>query len=178
MASAARKYVLYADGACLGNPGPGGWGVVIAEPAERVSRAERRTLSSDHQQQDGNHGRASKDCATSRRAPKSSCAATAQYVVNTMMMGWKRNANRRIVARARSRSRLAQGALRMGARPRRRQEQRARRQARRFGREGHQAGTRSAPASARGRKRPGEARAAAASRENRSAAARDAASHS
>jgi len=28
-----RRYILYADGACLGNPGPGGWGVVVAEPA-------------------------------------------------------------------------------------------------------------------------------------------------
>src|SRR5438067_2019636 len=34
------KYVVYADGACLGNPGPGGWGVVLAEPA-----SEYRELS-------------------------------------------------------------------------------------------------------------------------------------
>ena len=26
---AAKKIVIYADGACKGNPGPGGWGAII-----------------------------------------------------------------------------------------------------------------------------------------------------
>lgn len=30
-ATAPRSYLLFPDGACLGNPGPGGWGVVIHE---------------------------------------------------------------------------------------------------------------------------------------------------
>ena len=25
------KYIIYTDGACSGNPGPGGWGAVIFE---------------------------------------------------------------------------------------------------------------------------------------------------
>ena len=25
------KYIIYTDGACSGNPGPGGWGAVILE---------------------------------------------------------------------------------------------------------------------------------------------------
>ena len=25
-------YVIYTDGACSGNPGPGGWGVVVCKP--------------------------------------------------------------------------------------------------------------------------------------------------
>ena len=25
------KFVIYTDGACLGNPGPGGWGAVILD---------------------------------------------------------------------------------------------------------------------------------------------------
>ena len=40
MADSARKYVIYADGACIGNPGAGGWGAVIAEPV-----SEYRELS-------------------------------------------------------------------------------------------------------------------------------------
>jgi ribonuclease HI len=31
------KVVIHTDGACSGNPGPGGWGVILAKssPAER-----------------------------------------------------------------------------------------------------------------------------------------------
>ena len=25
------KYVIYTDGACSGNPGPGGWGAIIVD---------------------------------------------------------------------------------------------------------------------------------------------------
>lgn len=28
------EYIIYTDGACLGNPGPGGWGVVATKPAD------------------------------------------------------------------------------------------------------------------------------------------------
>ena len=42
MPTSDRKYVLYADGACLGNPGPGGWGVVVAEPAAHDDATQAR----------------------------------------------------------------------------------------------------------------------------------------
>jgi len=29
---ASREYLVYADGSCIGNPGPGGWGVVVRDP--------------------------------------------------------------------------------------------------------------------------------------------------
>ena len=31
-----RPYYLVADGACRGNPGPGGWGLIVVTPAEEV----------------------------------------------------------------------------------------------------------------------------------------------
>ncbi|GAB4260676.1 MULTISPECIES: ribonuclease HI [Deferrisoma] len=31
-----ERTVIYTDGACLGNPGPGGWAAVIVEPGNRV----------------------------------------------------------------------------------------------------------------------------------------------
>lgn len=37
--SSTRKIVIYSDGACSGNPGPGGWGVVL------LSRGHRKELS-------------------------------------------------------------------------------------------------------------------------------------
>lgn len=39
-----RRYVLHTDGACLGNPGPGGWGVVIHE-MEGDTLISRRALA-------------------------------------------------------------------------------------------------------------------------------------
>lgn len=34
MSSNDKSYEIYTDGACRGNPGPGGWGVVIASGSE------------------------------------------------------------------------------------------------------------------------------------------------
>ena len=28
------KYIIFTDGACSGNPGPGGWGVVVLDEKE------------------------------------------------------------------------------------------------------------------------------------------------
>ncbi len=43
------EVLLFADGACSGNPGPGGWGVVLRCPArsleKRLSGAERNTTN-------------------------------------------------------------------------------------------------------------------------------------
>jgi ribonuclease HI len=32
VATASSEYLVYADGSCIGNPGPGGWGVVARDP--------------------------------------------------------------------------------------------------------------------------------------------------
>ena len=43
------EVVVYADGACSGNPGPGGWGVILKHPGsgqtKRISGGERRTTN-------------------------------------------------------------------------------------------------------------------------------------
>ena len=46
-AAPARDLILYTDGACRGNPGPGGWAAIIFEDADErvVSGAERRTTN-------------------------------------------------------------------------------------------------------------------------------------
>src|SRR5271166_5415871 len=58
VATSPREYLVYADGSCIGNPGRGGWGVVVRDPDGAV------ILRSD-----------------------------SQYVIKTMMEGWKRKAN-------------------------------------------------------------------------------------
>ena len=42
------KYTIYTDGACSGNPGPGGWGAVIFEnnnKQENISGSEKNTTN-------------------------------------------------------------------------------------------------------------------------------------
>ncbi|WP_018180113.1 ribonuclease HI [Jongsikchunia kroppenstedtii] len=36
MSDAAPEVEIYTDGACLGNPGPGGWGAVLMHPAKET----------------------------------------------------------------------------------------------------------------------------------------------
>ena len=42
------KYIIYTDGACSGNPGPGGWGVVILDDKKNethMSGSEKTTTN-------------------------------------------------------------------------------------------------------------------------------------
>lgn len=47
--SAGDRVILYADGACSGNPGPGGWAAILVHPAtghrREISGAERMTTN-------------------------------------------------------------------------------------------------------------------------------------
>jgi ribonuclease HI len=95
MSSAAREYIVYADGACIGNPGPGGWGVVIAEPA-----SERRALSGGPVPNTTNNRMEITAAIEALRALEEGAHVTlrtdSEYVVKTMTLGWKRNANREL----------------------------------------------------------------------------------
>ena len=95
MADAARKYVLYADGACLGNPGPGGWGVVIAEPPEAY-----RELSGGPYPATTNNKMEITAAIEGLRDVEPGAEvilwSDSEYVVKTMTLGWKRNANQEL----------------------------------------------------------------------------------
>ena len=95
MADAARKYVLYADGACLGNPGPGGWGAVITEPAELY-----RELSDGPFPATTNNKMEITAVIEGLRSIEPGADVIArsdsEYVVKTMTLGWKRNANQEL----------------------------------------------------------------------------------
>ncbi len=92
MTASARRYVVYADGACLGNPGPGGWGVVVAEPA-----SEYRELSGGPYPATTNNKMEITAATEGLRAvePGSDVLvrSDSEYVVKTMTLGWKRNTN-------------------------------------------------------------------------------------
>ncbi len=92
MAPRDRTYVIYADGACLGNPGPGGWGAVVAEPA-----SEYRELSGGpYPATTNNRMEITAVIEGLRSIPPGADAVVysdSQYVVKTMTLGWKRKAN-------------------------------------------------------------------------------------
>lgn len=87
----AGKVVLYTDGACKGNPGPGGWGVVL-----RYGDA-RKTLHGGERQTTNNRMElmaAIRGLATLKRACEVELFTDSQYVrkgITEWMAGWKRN---------------------------------------------------------------------------------------
>ncbi|MDX1597532.1 ribonuclease HI [uncultured Marinobacter sp.] len=87
----AGKVVLYTDGACKGNPGPGGWGVVL-----RYGDA-RKTLHGGEQQTTNNRMElmaAIRGLETLKRPCEVELYTDSQYVrkgITEWMTGWKRN---------------------------------------------------------------------------------------
>jgi len=75
------EIVLYTDGACSGNPGPGGWAYILHHPATGVRRKQsggsRRTTNNRMEMQAVLHG---------LRAVRRACSVTvvtdSQYVAN------------------------------------------------------------------------------------------------
>ncbi|WP_286219785.1 ribonuclease HI [Marinobacter apostichopi] len=85
------KVILYTDGACKGNPGPGGWGVVLryGETCKTMNGGEANTTNNRMELMAAIRGLA---------ALKRSCAVElytdSQYVrkgITEWMAGWKRN---------------------------------------------------------------------------------------
>ena len=81
---------IYTDGACSGNPGPGGWAAIVFEDGERrvLQGGEDRTTNNRMEMLAAIEGL--------RATPPSSDVVVhtdSSYLVNTMTRGWKRKAN-------------------------------------------------------------------------------------
>jgi ribonuclease HI len=80
-----KHVVIYTDGACLGNPGPGGYGIVLLHGKDRkeFSRGFRMTT---------NNRMEMLACIVGLQELESPCAVTlysdSQYVINSMTKGW------------------------------------------------------------------------------------------
>src|SRR5277367_1968945 len=87
----SKPYLAYADGSCIGNPGPGGWGVVIIAP----DGAE--TELSGHQDATTNNRMEITAAIEALRAIPDGVPvivrSDSQYVVKTMNDGWRRREN-------------------------------------------------------------------------------------
>ncbi len=94
MHSRAAQYLAYADGACHGNPGRGGWGVVIVAPD-----GSRRELNGHGGHTTNNQMELTAAIEALRAIPPAASVilrSDSQYVINTMTRGWKRNANQEL----------------------------------------------------------------------------------
>jgi ribonuclease HI len=96
--STSKGIVIYADGACIGNPGPGGYGVVLLYGDHRKEFSAGFRLTTNNRME-------ILACIIGLRALKEPCEVTlysdSKYVVNTMSkswalrwrrLGWKRKA--------------------------------------------------------------------------------------
>jgi ribonuclease HI len=85
------RLTAYADGSCLGNPGPGGWGVVLV--GAEGSRVE---FSGSAAATTNNRMEITAAIEALRRLPAGveiTLRTDSQYLVNTMTLGWKRREN-------------------------------------------------------------------------------------
>jgi ribonuclease HI len=91
-----KNVVIYADGACLGNPGPGGYGVLLMYGGATKELAKGFRLTTNNRME-------ILGCLAGLQALKEPCTVTihsdSRYVVDTMMkswaVNWRRNGWRR-----------------------------------------------------------------------------------
>ncbi len=79
--------VIFTDGACLGNPGPGGYGVIVVEGAQRkeLSGGFRRTTNNRMELTAASVG-----LAQLKAASRVQLYSDSQYLVNSINQGWAR----------------------------------------------------------------------------------------
>ena len=84
------KVTIFTDGACIGNPGPGGWAAILVS-------GERRKAISGGADQTTNQRMEVTAAIEGLAALKRPCAVDlftdSKYLVETMTKGWKRRAN-------------------------------------------------------------------------------------
>ena len=85
-----NEIVIHTDGACRGNPGPGGWAAVIQQNGNQqiISGADRHTTNNRMEMT-----AVIKGLETVDPSAKVLISSDSTYVVNTMTKGWKRKAN-------------------------------------------------------------------------------------
>ena len=81
---------LYTDGACSGNPGPGGWASIIinGDYIHKISGSDKSTTNNRMEIIAVIEG-----LKMTSEASKVEVITDSAYVVNTMTKGWKRNKN-------------------------------------------------------------------------------------
>lgn len=85
MSEVLKEVTIYTDGACLGNPGPGGYGVVLLYGNQRKEMAAGFRLTTNNRME-------MMGAIAGLQALKTPCVVTlysdSQYVVNAIKQGW------------------------------------------------------------------------------------------
>ena len=82
--------ILYTDGSCIGNPGPGGWASII------IINDVKTTLSGSDEETTNNKMEITAIIKGLEQFPENSSVkifTDSEYVINTMTKNWKRNTN-------------------------------------------------------------------------------------
>ncbi|HVA39751.1 MAG TPA: ribonuclease H, partial [Candidatus Binataceae bacterium] len=89
-ATPSKPILVYADGSCEGNPGPGGWGVVIVTPdgTHRLSGGDSQTTNNRMEIMAAIEALRALDAGVPVILRSDS-----QYLVKTMNEGWRRTKN-------------------------------------------------------------------------------------
>ncbi len=79
------EVILYTDGACLGNPGPGGWAAILVADTHRreLSGGVRRTTNNRMELQAVIQG-----LTALKRACRVRIVSDSQYVIRSFSLGW------------------------------------------------------------------------------------------
>jgi ribonuclease HI len=91
VAISSREYLVYADGSCLGNPGPGGWGVVVRDPKGNVTELNGYDPSTTNNRME--LMAAIEGLRATERGADVILRSDSQYVVKSMTLHYKRNKN-------------------------------------------------------------------------------------
>jgi ribonuclease HI len=91
VASSSREYLVYADGSCLGNPGPGGWGVVVRDPNGNVTELNGYDPSTTNNRME--LMAAIEGLRATEPGADVILRSDSQYVVKSMTLHYKRNKN-------------------------------------------------------------------------------------
>ena len=86
-----NSWIAYADGSCIGNPGPGGWGVVLFQ-----RNGERREFCGANPSTTNNRMEITAAIEALRQIPAGAAVelhSDSQYLIKTMTLGWKRREN-------------------------------------------------------------------------------------
>ena len=91
MAPNSREYLVYADGSCLGNPGPGGWGVVVRDPDGVVTEFNGHEDATTNNRMELTA--AIEGLRATERGADVILRSDSRYVINSMTLHYKRNTN-------------------------------------------------------------------------------------
>jgi ribonuclease HI len=91
VASSSGEYLVYADGSCLGNPGPGGWGAVVRDPKGIVTELNGYDPSTTNNRMELMG--AIEGLRATERGADVVLRSDSQYVVKSMTLHYKRNKN-------------------------------------------------------------------------------------